>query len=83
MKLVEEDRIKTYKLNEISRLDNINYRTIKAHKEKYFPIRVQDSVSMSQYKSGKKANPFVVRYIRLKDIQRYVKKNTGLELIFK
>lgn len=50
VKLVEEERIKTYTIAELEKLENKTYRTIKAHKELYFPVMIFDSQSNAQFK---------------------------------
>lgn len=82
VKLVEEDRVRTYTLLELEKLEDKNYRTLKAHKELYIPLMIFDASSNWQYKAWNKAVPYSVKYVRLKDIKEYVKKNSWKILTF-
>lgn len=72
----------TYKLKELSELENKNPRTIK-NSFRYLKVRIETSSSTAQYKLGNTKTPYTYRYIRLEDIQKAVKGKVDFNFITK
>lgn len=82
VKLVEEDRVRTYTLAELEKMEWKCYRTLKKQKEHYIPLMIFDAWAKAQYRAWIKSTPYSVKYVRLKDIKEYVKKNSWKILTF-
>lgn len=69
---MELEWIKTYTIKEIEKKDKIRYRNIVQRKEDYIPIFITNWQSSLRFKKGKQELPYMVRYIRRKDLDKYL-----------
>lgn len=67
------DWIKAYKIVELEKLENLNFRTIKSRKHRYIPIIIENWLTRAWFKMGNKSKPYSIMYIRVKDINDYLK----------
>lgn len=65
--------IKTYKLSELEKKENLNYRTIKKRTTEYIPIEIENGQTRAKYKAWQQSKPYMIRYIRIKDINKFIK----------
>lgn len=72
--------IKCYTLAQLSIMDWIDTRTIKTC-WRYFPVRVDNSKSLTAFKAWNQKRPYMVLWIRLDEIKDLFKKrNKGKKL---
>lgn len=69
---MELEWIKTYTQTEISKKDKIDRRKVGKFIDKYIPIFVANWQSSLRFKKGKQELPYMVRYIRRKDLDKYL-----------
>lgn len=65
--------IKAYKISELEKKENLNYRTIKKRTSDYIPILFVNAKAKSKFKSWEQKNPYSIRYIRRKDLEKFIK----------
>lgn len=75
-----KDMIKTYTLAQLSFMDWIDTRTIKAS-PKYLPVRVDNADTAYRYSKGRLKKPYQIRYIRLDEIKFIFNKRTKKKLV--
>ena len=73
------DLIKTYTSSQLSYMDWIDERTVKANK-KYIPVRVDSWPAMSRYRRWEQKKPYKILYVRLDEIRALYHKRTGNKL---
>lgn len=78
-----EEGIKTYMLMDIVRNDHIAKTTVHEKLEEYIPIKIEDAWTRNRFKIGRQKRPYTVKYIRMRELARYLKKCTGKEILFK
>lgn len=75
---MEIEWIKTYTQVEISKKDKIDRRKVSKLLDKYIPVLFENWMSSIRYKKGLQKKPYMIKYIRRKDLDKYlenVKKN--------
>ena len=65
--------IKSYKLSELEKKEKLNRLTIKKRVWDYIPIEFENAQAKTKCKRGEQKNPYSIRYIRVKDIEKYMK----------
>lgn len=65
--------IKAYKISELEKKENLNYRTIKKRTNDYIPIVFENALARVKSKRGEQKRPYSIRYIRRKDLEKFIK----------
>lgn len=65
--------IKAYKLSELEKKENLNRLTIKKRITEYIPIAFENAQAKTKCRRGEQKNPYSIRYIRIKDIEKFMK----------
>lgn len=73
-----QDWIKSYTLKALEKKEKLNFRTLKKRKTEYIPVKFVNWQIRAMAKSRKGKwleNPqaYSVKYIRMKDLQKYLK----------
>ena len=75
--------VKFYWLHELADKDRRATQTIYTKADEYIPILVEDAGTRTRFRNWKQDKPYRKQFLRLKDIQKYIKEKTGKDLIFK
>ena len=65
--------IKAYKLTELEKKENLTFKTLKKRTDDYIPIMFENALARSKSKTWWQKNPYSIRYIRKKDLEKYLK----------
>lgn len=65
--------IKAYKLSDLEKKEKLNRLTIKKRELEYIPIAFENAQASTRFRRGIQKSPYSIRYIRLKDIEKYLK----------
>lgn len=73
---ITSDEIKSYTLTELCEKDKTTIPTIKngSIQRNYIKVRFENSKAKLQFKQWYQKKPYSIKYIRLKDIERVIKK---------
>lgn len=66
------EEIKSYWLLELAELEGKSHPTIK-NSRRYIPIRIYSPTIEKRAKLGKQSKPYLIKYIRLEDVQKALK----------
>jgi hypothetical protein len=69
----EKNTIELYTVKELIELDHSYYRKIVNSKD-YIPVKISNSRNRYDYKIGKIKKDYCIKYIRRKDVEKYLKK---------
>lgn len=70
---MELEGIRAYKIIELSKKEKLNYRTIKKRTDDYIPILFESWQARANCKIWNQSKPYSIRYIRIKDLEKYLK----------
>ena len=68
-----KEGIKAYKLTELVKKEKLDYRTIKRRTSDYIPVIFENALARNKSRAWIQKNPYSVRYIRRKDLEKFIK----------
>ena len=71
----EKDWLKSYTLTELAKMEWVVHQTIKNRKNEYIPVKFENTQSRSHFKKWEQKYPYMIKYIRRKDFEKYMKEN--------
>lgn len=76
---MEREPIKLYTMKELKELEGTYYYKI-VSSSKYIPVKIQDWQNLYEYRKGRAKKDYSVKYIRIEDIENYLRKSVKIVL---
>ena len=76
---MEREPIKLYTMKELKELEGTYYYKI-VSSNKYIPVKIQDWHNSYEFRKGRAKKDYSVKYIRIEDIENYLRKSVKIVL---
>ena len=76
---MEREPIRLYTMKELKEIEGVYYYKI-VNSNKYLPVKIQDAHNSYEYRKGRAKKDYSVKYIRIEDIENYLKKSVKIVL---